>query len=92
MVHVVSYDLRTPGRNYEGLYRAIRNLGLWCHPLESFWFLDTLRSVQQVRDALNPHIDANDGLIVVRAMAHDWAAYGIPNDCVVWLNDPRRTW
>jgi hypothetical protein len=32
----INYDLRAPGRNYEGLYKVLRSVP-FAHPLESFW-------------------------------------------------------
>lgn len=40
-LYVVSYDLKTPGRDYSPLYDAIKELGEWQHPLESTWVIAT---------------------------------------------------
>lgn len=64
---IISYDLRKPGRDYASLHAAIKSLGAWAHPLESFWAVISDASSEQIRDALRRHMDANDGLLVVRS-------------------------
>lgn len=61
----INYDLVKPGRNYDSLIRAIKDLsGSWCHPVESSWIVSTSLTSKQVRDRLVPHIDSNDKLLV----------------------------
>lgn len=88
-VLVVSYDLRKPGRNYDGLYEALKQ---WdrCHALESFWLLDTKDDPASVRDILSKEIDAGDQLYVMRLHKH-WAAHK-KDGCTEWLKASGRTW
>ena len=69
----VTYDLRQPGRKYNELYDAIKNVageGNWQHPMESFWVLafSTLSShdSNELYEEFRKYIDANDSLFVVR--------------------------
>ena len=82
-VHVVSYDLRKPGRDYARLYEALRSY-THCHALESTWLLDTSETATQVRDKLRQKMDANDGLLVTK-MSGQWAAAGLNHNCASWL-------
>lgn len=34
---IISYDLKSSGRDYTSLYDQIKSLGEWQHPLESVW-------------------------------------------------------
>jgi hypothetical protein len=63
-VYNISYDLRAPGRNYDDLYKEIKSLGSWAHPVESTWLVDSTFNVVQVRDRLKAKMDANDRLLV----------------------------
>ena len=39
-LYTITYDLRQPGRKYNELYDAIKNVagvGNWQHPMESVW-------------------------------------------------------
>lgn len=40
---IIEYDLRSPGRNYDDLYRAIKSYGAWAHITESTWFIKPAR-------------------------------------------------
>ena len=60
---IIEYDLRSPGRNYDDLYRAIKSYGAWAHITESTWF-KTSESCVQVRDKLLAHMDGNDSIFV----------------------------
>jgi hypothetical protein len=83
-VQFVSYDLRKPGQDYAGLFEAIKALGSWWHCLESVWLVNTSQTSSQIRDALRPHLDANDAMVVA-ALGGNWAALGLSNDCADWL-------
>ena len=80
----ITYDLRSPGRNYESLYTAIKALGSWCHPLESTWVVSTGLSAEAVRDRLRGAIDRNDGLLVTR-LTNEAAWYGLSKELDDWL-------
>lgn len=84
-VHMISYDLRHPGRNYQSLYDAIMSYGSYAHVNESVWAIATQYSSAQVRDHLLQHIDENDALIVAR-LAGEAAWWGLPEHAAAWLN------
>lgn len=63
--HAVSYDLKNPGQNYTRLITEIKKYGSYCKVLESFWFVRTNESAQEVRDRLKKVIDQNDQLLVI---------------------------
>lgn len=88
-IYTVSYDLRKPGRNYNDLYRALRQY-THCHMLESYWYIDTAESASTVRTALGQHIDSNDQLIVHR-VRKNWSAHKKCR-CTTWLKDASRRW
>lgn len=61
---IIEYDLRSPGRNYDELYKAIKAYSVWAHITESTWFIKTSESCVQVRDKLLAHMDGNDRIFV----------------------------
>ncbi|MDF1721712.1 MAG: hypothetical protein P1U65_13650 [Minwuia sp.] len=87
-VVLVTYDLRKPGQNYSGLFKALRK-HTHCKELESVWLLDTTDSVSEVRDSLKGFLDQDDILFVAR-LRKNWAAlnYG----CGAWLKGENRNW
>lgn len=64
-VYIVSYDLRSPGRNYQALWTR---LGEWSaqRALESLWLIDTPCTAAQIRDDLRNHVDINDRIFVAK--------------------------
>lgn len=83
---LISYDLSKPGRNYDDLYEAIKQYGGWWHCLESVWIVKTSQTCAQIRDALSPHLDANDSLAVF-TLQGGWATTGLSKECNEWLRD-----
>lgn len=65
--YFILYDLRAPGRDYNGLYNAIKNYGIWGHLTESAWAIVTTQSASEIANNLRAYIDSNDRLMVVRS-------------------------
>lgn len=86
MVYHISYDLKKPGRDYSSLYDKIKNLGAWCHPVDSTWYMDTTLSVASVRDTLRTVMDSSDALIVTTASIPG-AWFGLDNNVSNWLKN-----
>ena len=67
-IYMIIYDLRNPGRDYNGLYETIKSLSSdWQHPLESTWFIYISQelSSQAIFEKLKEHIDKNDNLFII---------------------------
>ena len=62
--HIITYDLRKPGRNYDDLYKRIKSYKSWARITESSWCVATTETSKQIRDHLNEAIDSNDKLLV----------------------------
>lgn len=80
MIYSINYDLKQPGRNYDGLYEAIKNCGAWWHFLGSTWLLDTNLDTKAIWNRLAPHVDKNDFVLVI----------GVTRDYQGWL--PQAAW
>jgi len=83
MILLVTYDLRTSGRNYASLYEALKAQGTWWHYLASTWLLDTQKTPQQVYQALAPHITTADSILIVQITNSYWGY--LPNDAWEWI-------
>jgi hypothetical protein len=68
----VSYDLLTPGKDYNTLYARLRALGA-VRVLYSQWMLKRVATAVQLRDDLWQYVDANDRLLVIDATNGDMA-------------------
>lgn len=83
--YLVTYDLRKPGRDYATLASAIQRVAMnFSRPLESVWLITSPLSASQIRDFLQQHVDANDGLLVVE-LARDWATRCCQPSASGWL-------
>jgi hypothetical protein len=65
MIISISYDLRTPGQNYNHLYEKIKSAPDWCHAMDSLWFISTNESVETWSERLKSCMDKNDYLFLV---------------------------
>lgn len=83
MVYSISYDLRKPGTNYIGLYEAIKTIGAWASPMDSYWLVDTDLTAGQIFDRLRVHMDEND-LMLVAGITQDYKGF-LPNEIWSWL-------
>lgn len=76
---LISYDLRSPGKDYENLWKHLKSYSNWAKPLESFWLIKTSLSYESVWDETAKHIDSNDKLIVID-VTKDSAKWRVYND------------
>ena len=58
--YLVSYDLICPGKDYTTLLNYLRTYGTRAKPLESVWLLKSSLGVEQLRNAIQAYMDAND--------------------------------
>ena len=63
----ISYDLYEPGKNYQAVGAAIKELGSWAKVQKSFWYVRSTFSSAQACEHVRRSIDSNDSLIVVDA-------------------------
>lgn len=84
---LVSYDLRSPGRDYEPLWDHLRSYPDYIKPLESLWFLKTNYSAKEVRELVKGHTDSNDRLMVVDVTGDAAAWDNLTNAQTQWLKD-----
>lgn len=72
MVYFITYDLNKAGKNYEGVYQAIKDAstGAWCHFWESSWLIrSNLITADIVFDRIRPYLDNDDRCLVVEVKA-----------------------
>jgi hypothetical protein len=91
-VFLITYD-KSAGDNYQPLYGAIHALanGYW-HELDSTWLIISDQSAIAIANALTPHIDKNDKLLVVQIT---WqAAWGgnFSPSALAWLRNHLPTY
>lgn len=69
----ISYDLNSPGQDYEKVIDKIKSLGSWAKIQKSHWYVDSTLTAKEAVDQVWSTMDANDSLIVVDATNGDAA-------------------
>ena len=82
---LITYDLNTPGKNYQVLYECIKSLGDWWHHLDSTWLVNTTLSPYQIDAFLRQCIDDNDYLLVIEVNPSTAAGW-LPEDAGKWIS------
>jgi hypothetical protein len=83
----VSYDLKTPGKDYNGLHKHLKeSYSGWCHPLDSYWFVATDKSAGTVRTECKQHTDSDDKIVCFDVSRSDWGTWGISKEITDWFN------
>ena len=78
MIHIISYDLRQPDRDYETLWKALSEIGAR-RVLQSVWAVKSNgKTPAKLRDQLKRYIDENDRLLV--AEVDGWATRSAMSD------------
>ena len=78
MIHIISYDLRQPGRNYDALWEELSKIG-GKRVLQSVWAVKRNgKTPAMLRDQLKRYIDENDRLLV--AEVDGWATRSAMSD------------
>ncbi len=86
-VKIISYDLGQPemSQAYKRLIGAIKELGAWAKPLESYWLVDCNKTCSEVRDLLEAYLDNNDRLLVIETPLNAWATRNIHGAVTDWM-------
>ncbi len=82
-VYSISYDLKTPGRDYTGLYEAIKQIGDWWHYLDSTWLVYSQANAEAIFKHLSPHIDKND-FVLITVIGKDYNGW-LPQEAWDWI-------
>jgi len=82
---LISYDLKSPGKDYSKLLDYLKSYGNWAKPLESFWLIRTTYTAEQVRNAVVGYIDQNDKIFVIDVTSRHAAWKNITNEVVRWI-------
>lgn len=84
MVYLITYDLKTLGKDYNTLYDAIKSIGEYYHPLESTWLVKSRLNANSISASLRAVMDNNDYLFVVNINKQDRQGW-LPKTAWEWL-------
>lgn len=85
-IFVVTYEKRTPGKDYGPLHKAIQDNAIkWWHYLTHTWIVQTHMTADQFAKLLYPYITKDDYLLVAKLSGQHqgW----LPDDAWKWLNE-----
>ena len=82
---IVSYDLKSQNRDYTQLISAIKEEGSWWHYMESFWLLDTKKSVDDLVEKLKDLLDQEDRLLIIDLSSRDYNGW-LPQTAYDWIS------
>lgn len=85
--YLISYDLRRPGKDYPTLHEHIKSYGNWAKPLESVWLIKSSRSAEQVRNAIQQHVDGNDKVLVIDVTSRAAAWVNLAKEVSDWIHN-----
>jgi hypothetical protein len=85
-VYCISYDLLTPGKDYESLINAIKSYGVWWHQTGSVWMITSNRSAEDIRDYLMNYLDENDKIFVIEVV-ENWGGRGFSKKEYDWVRN-----
>ena len=81
---IISYDLKGKNKDYTNLITAIKEERNWWHYLDSFWLLDTSKTVEELNQKLIQYLDAEDRLIILDLNTKDFNGW-LPQNAYDWL-------
>lgn len=73
----ISYDLHSPGQDYDKIADAIKNLGAWAKVQYSLWYVNSRLSAAEAGEKVRSAMDINDSLIVIDATNHNAYWYNL---------------
>ncbi len=80
MSKIITYDLCTPGRDYQPLYNAIAQYSKRAKVCESCWIVSGASSAADIGNYLRMFLDANDRLFVAALTGEAAYANAISGD------------
>lgn len=70
--YFISYDLNVPGKDYEGVIKAIQSFGTWAKVHKSLWYVSSPLTLKDVYAVIEPAFDASDRFMVIEATSAHW--------------------
>jgi CRISPR/Cas system-associated endoribonuclease Cas2 len=84
---LVSYDLNSPGQDYESVIKEIKSLGSWAKIQKSYWYVNSTLTASEALNRVWAKMDSNDSLIVVDASNNNAAWQGLSEEASDHIKD-----
>ncbi|MCQ9087358.1 CRISPR-associated protein Cas2 [Vibrio alginolyticus] len=83
----ISYDLNSPGQDYDEVIDEIKSLGNWAKVQKSLWYVNSALTASQARERVWAKMDRNDSLIVVDASNNNASWNGLSDEVGNFIKD-----
>lgn len=83
----ISYDLYSPGQNYEKVIERIKSLGNFAKIHKSYWYVNSVYTARQAADHVWGVMDKNDTVYVVDATNNNAAWQNLPTNVASHIKD-----
>ena len=83
----ISYDLNSPGQNYEKVIERIKSFENWAKVQKSLWYLRTDHSHEHIAKKVWEVMDINDTLIVINTSTNNAYWYNLDLDVSKFMQD-----
>jgi len=81
---IVTYNLKGSASSYTQFYEVLKNQGSsWWHYMPSTWLLDTIKTPEQVTEALRVHLQSSDYMFV-GTLTNGYNGW-LPKDAWEWM-------
>ncbi|AXB01416.1 MULTISPECIES: hypothetical protein [Aeromonas] len=81
----ISYDLITPGQNYDAVIGAIKSLGSWAHVHKSLWYVNSALDHEAVAKMIRAKMDQNDSLMVINASTNNFYCFNVKDEVLKYM-------
>lgn len=83
----VSYDLHSPGQDYDKVADAIKSLGAWAKVQYSLWYVKSQLSASDASEKVWAVMDRNDSLIVIDATNNNASWYNLSQEVSYFIKE-----
>ena len=84
-VYCITYDLNSPGQNYDDLIKSIEGISkISIKYQKSSYLIKTSLLTDSIKQKLNKYIDKNDSLLIIKC-ANEWEYFGSDKKVKEWL-------
>jgi hypothetical protein len=80
---LVTYDLKTAGKNYAQFYEELKKQGVWWHFIASTWLIATTKTPKEILEAVQPQLTNKDCILILPMTRPYWGT--LPKAAWEWL-------
>lgn len=77
---IISYDLNSPGQDYDQVIDKIKTVGNWAKIQKSLWYVNSTLTAEVAAKTIYTTMDNNDSLIVIDSTNNDAYWYGLSDE------------